>query len=143
MKCDAVLSAAFAACSDATDAPAHFSLRPSPGPSESSDVMSLFRLEYSVDEAGPLGLILNKLSLQMYVDLWRMLMQLQQMLYACRSLWGLFKDLTRPISRTEGVSLCITRLSIIRHDVQHFVNSLQVSRARAPCMVPRVKPPLG
>jgi hypothetical protein len=127
--CAVALSSAFAASGTRDHVAALFDLtvtaarQPSPA-NDDLDVLETcgVHMQYSPAASWPLDLVLDSASLQQYNALWRMLMKVQRMLDAGRSLWLLLKQMSQS-GRVPGAQ--INKLSLVRHEVQHFVNVLQ------------------
>ena len=131
--CAAALSGAFAASGAADHVASLFSVQVvakkpcSSKPRGDNDLHALdgcgVQLLYAPAAAWPLDSVLDSDSMHHYNDLWRMLMQVHRMLGAGSMLWSLLKGIAQVQGRfTAGQ---INRLSLIRHDVQHFINVLQ------------------
>ena len=129
--CAVALSSAFAASGTRDHVAALFDLtvtvaqKPSGTPAiEDLDALETcgVQIQYTPAASWPLDLILDSSSLQQYNALWRMLMKVQRMLDAGRSLWLLLKQMSQSGS-VPGAQ--VNRLSLVRHDVQHFANVLQ------------------
>jgi hypothetical protein len=81
------------------------------------------QMTYAPANSWPLDSVLDRKSIEDYNALWRLLMQLHRMLDTGRMLWLLLKDMTRV--RGQFTVGQMNSLSLIRHDVQHFINVLQ------------------
>lgn len=131
--CTAALSSAFAACDTGDHVASLFTLNvvgKRPFQISENDDHDLAALEacgvqmvYAPANSWPLDSVLDSKSMEDYNTLWRMLMQLHRILDAGRLLWSLLKDMTRVHGNfTVGQ---LNRLSLIRHQVQHFINVLR------------------
>ncbi len=130
--CTAALSSAFAAADTGDHVAPLFKLtvtgkRPVQVAHGDHDLDALdgcgLQMVYAPANSWPLDSVFDSKSMEDYNALWRLLMQLHRMLDAGRMLWLLLKDMTRVHGQfTVGQ---MNSLSLIRHDVQHFINVLQ------------------
>lgn len=130
--CTVALSSAFAAADTGDHVASLFNLivtgkAPFQTPNSDHDLDALdecgLEMVYAPAHSWPLDSVLDSKSMEDYNALWRMLMKLHRMLDAGRMLWSLLKDMTKVRGHfTVGQ---INSLSLIRHDMQHFINVLQ------------------
>lgn len=131
--CNAALTAAFVSSGDSDELARRFSIEISsatslPAAGHDLDVLTQFGvcMRYkAADTHSPLDLVFTSQVMGDYTGLWRMLMQVQRMAHAARTLWSLMKGLAQPHKRLGFVAVYSTRLNLIRHEMQHFVNKLQ------------------
>ena len=130
--CTVALSSAFASADTGDHVACLFNVivtgkAPFQMPSSDHDLDALnecgLEMVYAPAQSWPLVSVLDSKSMDDYNALWRMLMQLHRMLDAGRMLWSLLKDMTRV--RGHFTFAQINSLSLIRHDMQHFINVLQ------------------
>ena len=129
--CAVALASAFSASgtSDRTSSQFELTISPAAAAQTADDTHDLdvlqscgARLRYLPAGSWPLELVLDEACMDGYNELWRMLMKVQRVVQVARSLWELLKELSH--GRRAPLEQ-INRLSLIRHDVQQFLNALQ------------------